>query len=113
MLHWVWELHGEFFYQLIHRLLVRVVKRRKANNHLVDQNADGPPVDCVVVPLVLDDLWSQVFRRPSEGACEIAVCHLFGKSEICEVQVTVFAHQNVFRLDVSVDDLLVVQVPDG
>ena len=44
-----------------------VVKEgRVSGQHLVDEDAQGPPVHGLVVALGLDDLWSQVLRGPAQ-----------------------------------------------
>ena len=40
-----------------------------ASEHLVEDEAEGVPIDRVAVLFVADDLWGQVFRRAAEGLC--------------------------------------------
>ena len=37
--------------------------------HLVEDEAEGVPIDRVAVLFVADDLWGQVLRRAAEGLC--------------------------------------------
>ena len=45
-----------------------------AEQHLVDQDTESPPVDCAGVPATLDHFWRDVFFSTDEGVC----------SEICD-----------------------------
>ena len=51
-----------------------VKERRVAGQHLIDEDAEGPPVHRLVVALRLDDLGRQVLRGPAQGPGP--VCHL-------------------------------------
>ena len=64
-----------------------VVKEgRIAGQHLVYEDAQGPPVHRLVVALGLDDLWSEVLRGPAQ--CPGPVCDPLGKPEICDLQMS-------------------------
>lgn len=47
---------GRILNQVVHLMLVLVVEGRNADYHLVDENAQGPPVERVVVSAAHDHL---------------------------------------------------------
>ncbi len=49
-----------------HDALVRIVEGRDADQHLVDQNAEAPPIDGVVVADASEHLRREVLRSPTE-----------------------------------------------
>mmetsp|Transcript_5503 Transcript_5503/g.14522 ORF Transcript_5503/g.14522 Transcript_5503/m.14522 type:complete len:395 (-) Transcript_5503:899-2083(-) len=61
--------------------------------------------------LVRDDLGCQILGRAAERPC--AVWHHLGKSEVDDLYVAERVEEQVLRLEVAVDDLLVVHVRKG
>lgn len=61
---------------------------------------------------LLDDLWSQILWRPAErkGLCALLIClnALLGKSEVCDLKVAARIEEHVLRLEVSVDNSVLV-----
>ena len=60
---------------------------RISGQHLVDEDAEGPPVHRLVVALGLDDLRGQVLGGPAQGPRPVA--DSLGKTEVCYLQVSV------------------------
>lgn len=89
-----------------HRVVI--VERIDASQHLVRENAQRPPVDWLTVALVEEHLGRQVLRRPAQ--CVSARLTVLGETEICELQVALLVNQDVFRLQISVDDVQRVQI---
>ena len=56
------------------------------------------------------DFRSEVLRRAAEGHRHFALRQNFRHSEIRQTDVPGLVHQDVFRLQVSVDDILRVEV---
>jgi hypothetical protein len=54
------------------------------------------------MPLALDNLWSQVLRRPTQGIR--AVTYLLCKSEIGNLDMSLSINQQVFRLQIPICD---------
>lgn len=87
---------------------VFVVEGVDAGDHFVEEDAEGPPVDGLAVSLVQQDLRREVLRGSAEGVCP--AFDDLGEPEIGEFQVAVGADEQVLGLEVSVDDILRVQV---
>eukprot|EP00968_Pinguiococcus_pyrenoidosus_P002264 scaffold122_cov236-Pinguiococcus_pyrenoidosus.AAC.15 len=90
---------------------VLVEIRRVARQHLEDENAQGPPVHAEAVALTLNDLRRQVLRRAAERPR--LVLHHLGEAEVGDLEEALARQQQVLRLEVSVDDAVVVQVAEG
>ena len=58
--------------------------------------------------LVLKDFRSQVFRSPTQG--KSSIFDDLGKPKVSEFKIPIWANQYIFRLQISVDDVLGVQV---
>lgn len=77
--------------------------------HLVDQNSKRPPIHSLSMPLIQNHLRSYVLRRSTDGK-RSSLGQKLGKSEVSELQVAIIADQQVFRLEVSEDDVFGVQI---
>jgi hypothetical protein len=86
-----------------------LLKRRDANEELVREDAQRPQVDVVCVRLALDHLGREVVERAAEGRPAVRR-GVDGPAKVADLQVAVQAEEDVFRLDVAVDDVLRVQV---
>mmetsp|Transcript_20244 Transcript_20244/g.47322 ORF Transcript_20244/g.47322 Transcript_20244/m.47322 type:complete len:228 (-) Transcript_20244:433-1116(-) len=99
---------------LIHLVEVLRVKRREASKHLVQQCAQGPPIYCLAMAFVEEDLRGKVLRSAAEGVCVAAGVHCFlGQTEVSQPNVPFAVQQNVFGLQIAVDNLLAVEMPQS
>jgi len=87
---------------------VLVLEGREARQHLVDQDAQGPPVDGFSVALVQQDLRRDVLRRAANR--ERALRDDLREAEIDQLKIPVVSDHDVLRLQVPVADVLRVQV---
>jgi hypothetical protein len=88
---------------LVYHKRVIVSEGIYSGNHLVDEDAQSPPVDGLAVSLVMEDFGSKILGSSTEG--EGPVLYDFGETEICKLEVTVRANQYVFWLEVPVNDV--------
>ena len=84
---------------------------RLADEHLVDEDAERPPVGADVVALVGDDLGREVLGRAAEGPR--AVLDVLGEAKVHKFEVAVLIKEQVLRLEVAVGDLSRVEVGEG
>ena len=108
------EVHGLLFDQLVH-LGVRGtagVEGREAHNHFIGENTQGPPVDGEAVAALNQNLWRQVVGRTTEGEGLCIAFKDLGQAEIGEADIAIFVHQDVFGLEITVDNVLLVQVAE-
>mmetsp|Transcript_81445 Transcript_81445/g.230789 ORF Transcript_81445/g.230789 Transcript_81445/m.230789 type:complete len:389 (+) Transcript_81445:44-1210(+) len=89
---------------------VLVAERRLADDHLIDEDAEGPPVDGLAVALVQQHLWCDVLGRSTECVRSCPRLHDLREAEVGEFRVPVWHHQDVLGLQVPVDDVLAVDV---
>lgn len=90
----------------IHGVVVR--EGRVARVHFVNQDPEGPPVDGLGVAFVKQNLWRDVLGGSANGVG--AFLNHLGKPVVYELQVAVVRNHNIFRLQVSVNDVLAVHV---
>ena len=108
----IWEEDRLVLDQLVHlRVILRAsVEWWEADNHLIGQDAEGPPIDWECVALLLEDLRCQVLGSTAEGLSLLITFENFGETEIGQANVSIFSHKDVLRFQVSIDDLLVMKV---
>lgn len=58
--------------------------------------------------LVVDNLWCKVFWSTTDS--ESSILNSFRESKVSEFKVSVCANEDVFRLEISVDNVFRVQV---
>mmetsp|Transcript_22328 Transcript_22328/g.72433 ORF Transcript_22328/g.72433 Transcript_22328/m.72433 type:complete len:255 (-) Transcript_22328:2073-2837(-) len=81
--------------------------------HLVDEDAERPVVDEIVVPLPGDDLRSHVLRRAAHGEGAVAVVReMFGEAHVDNLDVSRVVDHEVLRLQIAVHDPLAVHVEE-
>jgi hypothetical protein len=79
----------------LHPILVAV--GRKSSDHLIDNAAKAPPVDCFGVPLLADHLRSEVLRSSTNGhGFFVFIDKGLGKSKVGKFDVASFVKEDVF-----------------
>mmetsp|Transcript_2485 Transcript_2485/g.5138 ORF Transcript_2485/g.5138 Transcript_2485/m.5138 type:complete len:253 (+) Transcript_2485:904-1662(+) len=109
------DLRLEDLCERLHIIAIFVTKRREPPNHLVQKHSHRPPVACLVNALPHQHLGRHVVRGAtlSEGALESPLGILvdaFGKAKITKFDVPEAVEKNVFRLEVAVDILKLVNM---
>ncbi len=74
-----------------------IVERCHAYQHLIDQDAQSPPVYWFPVSLTRDHLRGDVLRSSAEGGGCLVTGNYLGKSKIYEDEVAVFVDHDVFE----------------
>lgn len=112
---WVGPSQWGLLDELVHLVLVLVIKGRNAYYHFVDQDAQGPPVQGVVVARADDHLRRNVLGRAAERVGLRSVIDLvdLGQAEVGEEDVAIKAQQNVLGLEVPVIYIGLVEVAEG
>jgi len=96
-----------------HFAFVVGVEGRQARKHLVQQGAHRVVVYHVVVPFALQNLRTHILRRSAVRKTSLLRFENLGEAEISELDVAVDVDEDVFGLQVPVDDLLGVEVLDA
>lgn len=87
-----------------------VPERGLADEELVEENAEGPPVDGLAVTLVTDHFGGEVFWSATEGV-GLAIVDLLSETKVNKLEVAIGVEQDVLRFEIAVGDALnVVQV---
>ena len=86
-------------------------KRRLTSEHLIYDAADAPPVDSESVSLSINDLWCKILWSSTEGQCIIVAFDIFfRKSEICQLCIPILVYKDIFGFQISINNLVLVQV---
>lgn len=97
--------------QLMERLSV---EGRLEGSHLVKQDTEGPDVRLKVVALTLDDLRGEVVRSSNDSlGSGTGVREDTSDSEISKLHDTALSQEDVLRLEITMEDLLIVSVLDS
>jgi len=80
--HGVGEVNRAGLDQVVHLMFVAVEEGRDTHDHLVDEDAEGPPIYGVVVPISDEHLGGQVLGRAAERVCHLAVLDELGETEV-------------------------------
>ena len=67
-----------------------------SEHHLVDQDADGPPIDFFGVAASSEHLWSEVLSRATLGHGDIVCYESLTQAEINNLNVAIRIHHDVF-----------------
>ena len=90
----------------IHRVIS--LEWRITSKHFVEQNAHSPPVHSFSMPLVEQDLGSDVLW--SSANCIRPLGNDLCKTEVNHLQVTICANHDVFWLEISVDNVQALKI---
>lgn len=107
--------NGGVLDQVVHLVLVLVVKGRDSYDHLVNKNSQCPPVQRVVMSRPDNHLWCQVLRGTAKRIRILLVIDVenFCEPEVGQHNVAVLVQQDVLRLEISVNNFGVVEVAKG
>ena len=90
-----------------------VLKWCLSNQELIRQNTQAPQVDLVRIVVImvsrLDHLRWEIIQSSTHCLSPVVRC-VDTPSEIRYLDFAVYPHKDIFRLDISVDDMLLVEV---
>ena len=100
-------------YQIKHLMLVFVEEWRNAYKHLIQQNTQGPNVNCVIMTFGTKHFWSNVFRSSAKTGSLLIFGDFSSKTKVCQLQIAITIEKHIFWLQVSINDILVMQMPQS
>ena len=98
---------------MVHHLAVGVVERRQSVDHLVDQDAQRPPVHALPVRHFPQDFRRQILRRAAQRLRRVALHVLLRQAEVRDADVPLRVQKEVLRLQVAIDDVVLMQMGDA
>ena len=98
---------------VVHHLAVGVVERRQSVDHLVDQDAQRPPVHALPVRHFPQDFRRQILRRAAQRLRRVALHVLLREAEVRDADVPLGVQKEVLRLQVAIDDVVLMQMGDA
>lgn len=93
---------------LVNNQRVIISERVDSCYHLVDEDAQSPPIYRFSVTLVLKNLRGQVLWCSTES--KSSVLNNFGKTEVGEFKISVSADQYVLRFEIAINYVFAVKV---
>lgn len=81
-----------------------------SSSHLVQENAQGPPVYREIVALHVEDFRCQIFSRTAEGMSLLFWCEELCQAEVGEADVAILIHQYILWLQIAVHDFVLVEI---
>ena len=98
---------------MVHHLAVRVVERRQPVDHLVDQDAQRPPVHALPVRHFAQNLRRQILRRAAQRLRRIALHILLGEAEVRDADVAFDVQKQVFGLQIAIYNVVFMKMGDS
>jgi len=93
---------------LVDRHGVVVVERVDSCDHLVGENAESPPIDGLAMAFVKENLGGEILGSSTEGVR--AGLAVLCEAEVRQLEVALGVDEDVFGLQVTVDNVQRVQV---
>jgi len=98
----------------VHLVGILIIEGRKTCKHLVQEDAQSPPVHGLVIAVAQQQLRGKVLGCTAEGVGAVLVLHVkLAKAEVAEGNVTLIVEQDIFWLEIAVDDVEAVQALEG
>lgn len=94
-------------------MFVPVEERWDSHDHLEDEDAKRPPVNGEVVAVSYEHLGGQVLGSAAERVSQLTLLDELGQAEVGHKEVTVFANKHIFRLEITIDDTLRMEMSEG
>jgi len=108
---WVREYNLAFPNQDSKSVVVSVHERRSPGHHFINKDPERPPVDCKAVAFHVQNFWRQILSSSTKRLGILIWLEELGQPEICQFNVSLLIHQNVFRFQIPVDNLISVKIP--
>lgn len=96
---------------LLHLELVLIVKRGKACDELVKEDPKAVKIQSSSIGLILQYFGTEVLRTSTDRFGQVLLAEVFlGQSKISELQVTPLVDEYVFWFQISVQNIVLVQM---
>lgn len=103
-----WKLHLSLQNFLINCHGVLIIEWINSCQHLIYQYAEAPPVHWLSMSFIQQDLWCEILGGSTKSVRSWVT--EFGKPKICQFKVAILSDQYIFGFQVSINDILSMQV---
>ena len=80
---------------------------------LYNETYQTPPIGSLAMAHSLDDLWSQILRSTTVRVCAstffVSWQSLLAQTKVCDLYVAFVVQQHILRLQISVDDAVLME----
>lgn len=84
------------------------VERREADDHFISEDTKCPPVNWERMAFLLQHLRRNILGGSAEGISLLIKLDFLGNNEVRQLQVAVLCDHNILRLQISIDNFVVV-----
>mmetsp|Transcript_20183 Transcript_20183/g.47156 ORF Transcript_20183/g.47156 Transcript_20183/m.47156 type:complete len:246 (-) Transcript_20183:444-1181(-) len=99
------------FQQLsVRHVEIGAVEWRQADCHLVQQNAQAPPVYSFSVTLLEHNFRRNIIRRPDNSIRSLLRDSVLGESKVGELDKPIHVQEDVLRLEIAIDNIHFMQI---
>lgn len=91
-------------------MFIAVEEWWNADDHLVDENAERPPIYGVIVTVTDQHLWGEILSGTAERVSDFTLLDKFSKTKVRKHQVSVLANKYILRLEIPIQNLLGVKL---
>ena len=106
----MWEDNLTLTNQNTESMMILVHEWRSTSRHLVDEDAECPPIHSKSMTLHIQNLRSQILSSSAERLGSLIWLKEFGEAKISQLNVALFIYEHIFWLQVSMNDFICVQV---
>ena len=106
----VWE--NDFtVLDLVHEYLTLSIEEgRHSNEHLIHQNAKGPPIDISVMTRIVNHLRCKILGSAAITLRQLIILQHFRQPIINDLQITLIINKDIFQFKISMHNTLLVQL---
>ena len=82
-------------------------------HHFVSEDTQRPPVSAFIISTSFQHFRGQILGSTTKGFSSLTVSDDLCHSEVCQVYVSIIVHQNILEFEVSIDEVLGVEVSES
>ena len=109
-----WELHFFLSDHVDKFFLTQIIGKEGhvAEEHLIEEDAEGPPVEREGVTLAFDHFRSHVLLGSANRFGKFSFLEVASHTKVYETDVAILAQHDIFQFEISVDDIAFVEVAE-
>ena len=93
-----------------HFILVSRVEGRQTCDHFIKYGSQGIVVNPITVAVSVEHFWAHILSRSTVCLIEVAWFLHFRKTKIRQLDMSVDVNENIFRFQVTIEDVLIMDV---
>ena len=107
---WEYKIFGHDHLEHFLVTILACIEWWETTNHLISQNSKSPPVSWEWMSFFSQELGTHILRCTAEWICLFLWFQRLCKAEISQLDISILTHEDIFWLQVSIDNFLAMQV---